>query len=82
MGTDETTGDDPVDDETTDETTDEIELEDAEVSGLAMGLPSPLGSIAPGLGAAESTIHVRKAGEHPVEYLKVTMEDVQITGNL
>ncbi len=82
MDTDETAGDDPVHDETADETTDEVEteVEEAEVGGLAMGLPGPLGSLAPGLPGTEGGLHARKAGKDQMEYLTVTMHDVQITG--
>ena len=74
MSADETTGDDPIDDETTDE----VEADDAEVSGLAMGLPGPLGSL-PGLPGADGALG-RKAGKDQMEYLTVTMQDVKITG--
>ncbi len=71
MGTDETTGDD---------TTSEVdEHGDAEVTGLAMGgLPS-LGSLGPALPGTGHTSTARKAGDKPIEYPTVELQDVTIT---
>ncbi len=76
MGTDDTTGEDKVDDELTDE----LEAEDAEVTGNAMGLPGPLDGLPTGLPGSNESVHGRKAGERPLEYLKVTIQDTQISG--
>ena len=72
MGTDETTSD-----ETTDETTTEVDQdEEAEVTGLAMGILSPLGSLDPGLPGASHQVLARKAGEMPHDDGAVNMDEV------
>ena len=70
MGTDETTGDEAL--------TEADKSDEAEVTGQAMGIPSPLGSIDPVVPGVSTA---RKAGEKPVEYLKVEMDQVFITPN-
>ena len=72
MGTDETTSD-----ETTDETTTEVDQEEeAEVTGLAMGIPSPLGSVDPGLPGASRQVLARKAGEMPHDDGVVNLDEL------
>jgi len=61
MGTDET-----ISNGMTDETTTQVDHDEgAEVTGLAMGVLSPLGSLDPGLLGADHRALARKAGERP-----------------
>jgi hypothetical protein len=78
MGTDETTSDETTTDETTsDETTTEVgQDEEAEVTGLAMGIRSPLGSLDRGLPGADLQALARKAGEMPHDDGVVNLDEV------